>query len=157
MTDKTKLPYRLCVGIVLFNKNNDVFVGERIDRPGAWQMPQGGIDSGEEIETAAFRELKEEVGTSDAQILRIAEDVTYYDLPDHLLQKLWNGRYRGQEQRWIAMRFTGTDSDIDLQSFNPPEFQAWKWVPLFKTLDLIVPFKRDTYRKVLSFFEDIAQ
>ena len=154
--DKTSLPYRPCVGIALFNTSGHVFVGERIDTPGAWQMPQGGIDTNEDIESAAFRELKEEIGTDKADILRISPETTRYDLPDHLLQKLWNGQYRGQEQTWVAMRFTGQDPEIDIQSFDPPEFNNWQWVALHETLSLIVPFKQDTYKRVIGFFEDLV-
>lgn len=154
--DKNTLPYRPCAGIVLFNDDNHVFVGERIDKPGAWQMPQGGIDPGEDVKTAAFRELKEEVGTDKAEIIRVAQETVRYDLPDDLLEKLWNSRYRGQEQTWVAMRFQGQDSDIDLNSHDPAEFLAWQWVPLEKTVDLIVPFKRETYRQIISLFADLV-
>ncbi len=150
--DKTELPYRPCVGIVLFNHENKVFVGERIDTPGAWQMPQGGIDDGEHIEQAAFRELLEETGTDKAEIIKKADKPLRYDLPDHLLHTLWSGKFRGQEQHWVAMRFVGQDSDIILNTHTPPEFSAWQWVDLQKTLDLIVPFKRDTYRRVIEIF-----
>jgi len=153
--DRESLPYRSCVGIALFNNKNEVFVGERIDTPGAWQMPQGGIDKGEDLEAAAFRELQEEVGTNEAKILKIADTATRYDLPDHLLHKLWNGKYRGQEQTWVAMRFIGQDADIKIDADNSPEFSAWQWVKLHNTLQLIVPFKQDTYKQVISFFEDL--
>lgn len=148
--DKTKRPYRPGVGIALFNKDGLVFVGERIDTPGAWQMPQGGIDEGEDIEAAVIRELKEEIGTDKAEIIKIAEEKICYDLPDDLLETLWNGQFRGQEQTWVAARFLGVDKDIVLDADDHPEFSNWQWVPLEKTLDLIVPFKKDTYRKVIQ-------
>ena len=153
--DRNTLPYRPCAGIALFNDKNEVFVGERIDNPGAWQMPQGGIAPGEDIKTAAFRELKEEVGTDKAEIIKIAPQTICYDLPDHLLTKFWNSTYRGQEQTWVAMRFTGEDSDINLNSFDPPEFSTWRWLPLSETLDFIVPFKQDVYKQVIEIFSDI--
>lgn len=152
----TNLPYRPCVGLVLFNKNGHVFVGKRIDTPGGWQMPQGGIDEGEDIKTAALRELKEEVGTDKVQILRIADQTIKYDVPMELSTKHWGGKFRGQEQTWVALRFTGNDSDIHLNSHTPPEFSAWKWIPLSETVDAIVPFKRETYEKVITLFQDIA-
>ncbi len=156
MNDNTKnisLPYRPCVGIVLFNNDGKVFVGERIDTPGAWQMPQGGIDPNEAITDAAIRELKEETGTDNAELIRIHKTPIRYDLPDHLKNKLWNGRYAGQEQTWVAYRFIGQDSEIQLNAFDPPEFKAWQWVDLNDTLDLIVPFKRETYQKVIEAFQ----
>lgn len=142
--------YRPCVGIALFNKNGQVFVGERIDTPDAWQMPQGGIDEGENIENAALRELKEEIGTDKATLVKIIDEKIRYDLPPELKTKLWSGKYAGQEQTWIAMQFDGKDSDIDLNADDHPEFSQWKWVELDKTLDLIVPFKRDVYKKVIA-------
>jgi len=147
--------YRPCVGIALFNKDNHVFVGERIDTPGAWQMPQGGIDEGEDIESAAMRELWEETGTDKADIIRVAGETIHYDLPSHLQNKLWNGIFAGQEQTWVAARFTGDDADINIRHFNPPEFSAWQWVALTKTIDLIVPFKRDVYQRVIGLFSDV--
>jgi len=149
------LAYRPCVGVALFNAAGQVFVGERIDTPGAWQMPQGGIDPGEDIEAAARRELAEETGIKNIEILRIADDVIRYDLPPELQKKFWGGRFAGQEQIWIAARFLGDDNDIDIQAFDPPEFSAWQWVDLDQTLDLIVPFKRNTYRQVIALFSDI--
>jgi putative (di)nucleoside polyphosphate hydrolase len=146
------LPYRPCVGLALFNRDGKVFVGERVDFPGAWQMPQGGIDPGEYIHTAAFRELYEETGTDKAEILEISEDPLHYDLPPDLQGKLWGGQFRGQEQIWIALRFTGEDHDINLRAHQPPEFQAWQWVHLDKVPDLIVPFKQKTYREVIRRF-----
>ncbi|MGH1376872.1 MAG: RNA pyrophosphohydrolase [Alphaproteobacteria bacterium] len=153
--DRSSLLYRPCVGIALFNKTGKVFVGERIDTPGAWQMPQGGVDEGETVQETALRELAEEVGTNNAQILQIAPRKIRYELPDRLIKKLWNGKYRGQEQSWVAALYTGNDNDIDLNAFDPPEFSNWQWVDLNQTLDLIVPFKRDIYRDVIEMFRDI--
>lgn len=149
------LPFRPCVGIVLFNSDNLVFVGERIDSPDAWQMPQGGIDEDEDILTAAFRELREEIGTDKADVIRVADRKIRYDVPYELSTKHWGGAYRGQEQTWVAMRFTGNNSDINLNAHTPPEFKKWQWVPLKQTVDMIVPFKRETYQKVISLFADI--
>ncbi len=157
--DRSKLLYRPCVGITLFNPQGKVFVGERIDTKGAWQMPQGGVDEGETAEQTALRELREEVGTDKADIICIGERKISYELPDHLVTSLWNGKYRGQEQTWVAAMFTGKDSDIDLNAINetntPPEFSAWQWVDLPDILGLIVPFKRDIYREVIEMFKDL--
>lgn len=162
MPDKSSDLYRLCVGICLLNKDGKAFVGERIDTPGAWQMPQGGIEKNEDLLIAALRELKEEIGTDKATILKIHDKKIRYDLPPHLLgtghegRVLWSGKYKGQEQTWIAMRFDGEDSDIKLDADDHPEFSRWQWVSLEKTLDLIVPFKRETYKQVIEAFKDIA-
>lgn len=151
------LPYRDCVGIALFNKERQVFVGERIDSPGAWQMPQGGVDEGESLEQAAFRELSEEAGTQEADIIRIHDKELTYDLPNHLLGRLWNGKYRGQSQIWVAMEFTGVDDDINLHTHRYPEFRNWQWINLHEVPDFAVPFKKNTYIDVVKAFEDIAQ
>ncbi len=158
------LPYRPCVGLCLFNEEGQVFVGQRIDStinedskyPGAWQMPQGGVDENEDIKTAAFRELKEEIGTDKAKILRIHDQKLRYDLPPYLLGKLWGGRYGGQIQTWVALRFTGQDSDIILDADDHPEFSRWRWVPLSETIDLIVPFQREIYKPVIDAFKDLT-
>src|SRR5262249_5945534 len=139
-----------CVGVALFNKDGLVFVGERIDTPGAWQMPQGGIDEGEDIERAFRRELREEIGTDKVEVIKILPDKIRYDLPEDLRKKLWDGKYVGQEQTWVAARFTGSDSDINLRAHNPPEFSNWQWIALEKTVDLIVPFKRETYWRIIT-------
>lgn len=148
--------YRPCVGVALFNAEGKVFVGERIDTPEAWQMPQGGIDEGEDLLKAALRELKEEIGTDKASLIRVHPDTIKYDLPDHLRQKLWNGKYAGQEQTWVAMRFEGQDSDIVLDADENPEFLKWQWIDLKDTLNLIVPFKRNTYALLIEAFSDIG-
>ncbi|MCB1557843.1 MAG: RNA pyrophosphohydrolase [Alphaproteobacteria bacterium] len=153
--DHSNLPYRPCVGIAMFNAYGDVFVGERIDSPGAWQMPQGGIDDGEDILVAAKRELMEEVGTDKVELIKIADETVCYDVPIELSTKHWGGKFRGQEQTWVAMRFIGEDRDIKLDQHEVPEFLRWQWVPLDRTVDLIVPFKRETYSKVISFFSDL--
>ncbi len=152
MSNHSNLPYRACVGLALFNSHGKVFVAERIDNPGAWQMPQGGIDDGENLTLAAYREMLEEIGTDKAEILEVLSETLRYDLPPELLGRLWKGQYRGQDQTWIALRFTGTDQDIKLDSHNPPEFQRWQWVDLADIVDLIVPFKRDTYAELVKRF-----
>lgn len=152
----SSLPYRPCVGIALFNPSGQVFVGERIDTPGAWQMPQGGVDEGEEIVEAARRELLEEVGTDMAELIRVADRTICYDVPMELSTKHWGGKYRGQEQTWVAMRFMGKDSDIHLDGHDVPEFSRWQWIDLNRTVDLIVPFKRETYAQVISLFQDLS-
>lgn len=149
--------YRPCVGIALFNPHGLVFVGERLDNPGAWQMPQGGIDEGEAIDIAAFREMEEEIGTRSARLLGMIDEWIYYDIPARTAQRLWNNRYRGQRQKWVALEFTGTDADIRLDAFSHPEFGAWKWVPLAALLDHVVPFKRDVYSRVIAEFEPLAR
>jgi len=153
-----KLPYRPCVGMLLLNPAGLVFVGRRIDTAkegdNIWQMPQGGIDAGETPETAALRELREEVGTDKAEIVAESRNWLHYDLPDHLVGKVWKGRYRGQKQRWFALRFLGRDADIDIATEHP-EFDAWRWVELDDVPGLVVPFKRDTYRAVVSEFRGL--
>ncbi|MDE1149479.1 MAG: RNA pyrophosphohydrolase [Azospirillaceae bacterium] len=153
--DPTTLPYRPCVGICLLNAQGLVFVGQRRDTPGAWQMPQGGIDKGETPAQAGLRELEEEIGTAKATILEETADWLQYDLPPELVGVAWKGKYRGQKQKWLACRFTGQDSDIDLDTEHP-EFDAWQWVSLEKTVDLIVPFKRELYVQVVAAFRHLV-
>ena len=144
------LPYRPCVGIMLFNKDGKVFVGKRLDQTvEAWQMPQGGIDKGESPREAALRELGEEVGTDKAAIIGEMEEWVTYDLPEHLIGVAFHGKYKGQRQKWFAMRFTGQDGDIDLAA-HEPEFSDYRWISLEELPDLIVPFKRETYRQVIA-------
>ncbi len=148
----TNLPYRLAVGIMLLNRQREVFVGQRIDSTlEAWQMPQGGIDPGETPEQAAWRELGEEVGTNAAEIVAVSKGFHDYDLPADLQGKLWGGRFRGQRQTWFAMRFTGEDTDINIAT-PEPEFRAWMWVEPSRLPELIVPFKRPLYEAVMAEF-----
>ena len=146
--------YRPAVGILLLNRDGLAFVGRRIDMPrgvAAWQMPQGGIDPGETPLAAARRELCEEVGTDKAELLAESSGWLYYDLPADIARAMWGGRYRGQRQKWFAMRFTGRDADID-PSTERPEFDAWRWVAPARLPHLIVPFKRLLYRDILAEF-----
>lgn len=150
--------YRPCVGLCIFNKDGKVFVGQRLDNMGeAWQMPQGGVDDGEDIVAAAFREMHEEIGTNKAEIIRIHDKTLRYDIPDEILARLpWGKEYAGQDQTWVALRFTGEDSDIVLDADDHPEFGRYQWVSLSDVCSLIVPFKRDTYAQVVAAFQDIA-
>lgn len=146
------LPYRLGVGVMLVNSARQVFVAKRIDMTSeAWQMPQGGIDEGETPLICAQRELKEEIGTDKAVLIAESAGWYEYDLPAELVPMIWGGRFRGQRQKWFAMRFTGQDSDIDLQTEHP-EFCEWKWVEPDGLPGLIVPFKRDLYSALLKEF-----
>lgn len=151
MTSSNSLPYRPCAGIVLVNRDGLVFVGERIDMPGAWQMPQGGIDEGESHEEAALRELEEEIGVTanEARIAKATADWVYYDLPDHLLGKAWGGKYRGQKQRWFLVELLAGDDAINIETAHP-EFSRWKWTDTASLLAEIVPFKRPVYEAVVA-------
>ncbi|CAN7490397.1 RNA pyrophosphohydrolase [Devosia sp. LjRoot3] len=167
--NRESLPYRDCVGIAVFNAQGNVFVGRRkaddpeksTDYDAPWQMPQGGIDAGEDPLRAALRELYEETSISSVSLLAEAPEWIYYDLPDEQLGKALRGKYRGQRQRWFAFAFTGADSDIDVSApgggkFHA-EFDAWRWERLSRTPSLIVPFKREAYEKVVEAFIDIPQ
>ena len=160
-----ELPFRPCVGVVLFNRDGLVFIGRRLDGPGyvdpthAWQMPQGGIDAGEAPWPAALRELREE--TNIRSVERIGEITEWlkYDIPRELVGQAWNGKYRGQTQKWFAMRFVGDDSEIDLahpDGAAEAEFGAWRWEPLRNVPRLVVPFKRAVYDRVASEFGGLA-
>jgi putative (di)nucleoside polyphosphate hydrolase len=146
-------PYRRGVGIVLVNAKGRVFVAERIDTKDAWQMPQGGIDKGETPREAALRELHEETGTDKARIIGVTRSWLRYDLPADLQSKVWKGKYRGQEQKWFLMRFTGIDADINLETGHP-EFARWKWMALSHVPRAIVGFKREIYKQVVTAFKD---
>ena len=169
MTDFSALPYRPCVGVMLANPAGQIFVGQRIDmrensgvpagggEADFWQMPQGGIDPGEELHAAALRELEEETGVLAAHVTILAQtrEELLYDLPPELLGKMWRGKYRGQRQHWLLMRFAGEDSDIRLDAHKHPEFSSWKWVEPDLLPELIVPFKKRVYRAVLEEFRDL--
>ena len=145
-------PYRPCVGIFLLNNDGLVFAGRRIDsRAEAWQMPQGGIDAGESPLQACMREMREEIGTNTAELVSQHDEWLYYDIPLPLADRLWQGQYKGQKQKWMALRFTGDDSDINIAT-EEPEFCEWKWLSPHDLVDLAVPFKRDVYQNVLAAF-----
>ena len=156
--------YRPCVGVMLLNAQGLVWIGRRFQKQNDdgvghwWQMPQGGIDAGEEPAVAAMRELEEETAVRSAEIIAEAPDWYNYDLPEHLIGHSWKGKYRGQTQKWFAMRFTGQDSEINLA---PPghkqEFNQWRWAKMNEMLDLIVPFKKPVYEKVFAAFRHLGQ
>ena len=153
-----RLPYRPNVGVMLANAEGHVFVGQRIDNnQDAWQMPQGGIDPGEDARTAALRELWEETGVSPDLVTIEAETKGWvpYDLPHDLVPKMWKGKYRGQEQHWFLGRFLGQDADIDLEAHDPPEFNEWRWIEPALLPELIIPFKRTVYEEVLAEFRHL--
>ncbi len=157
--DLSKMTYRRCVGLMVLNAEGLVWIGRRMGSAlqgapaGWWQMPQGGIDDGEEPTAAALRELYEETGMRSGRIIAESRDWHPYDLPPHLMGKLWGGRYRGQTQKWFAIRFEGTDSEINIApTDHDPEFDAWRWAPVDDVLALIIPFKRDVYQKIIAEF-----
>jgi putative (di)nucleoside polyphosphate hydrolase len=161
-----ELPFRPCVGIMVLNRDGKAFIGRRIDGPEhvdkthAWQMPQGGIDTGEQPWPAALRELREE--TNIQSVERIAEIAEWlkYEIPRELVGQAWKGKYRGQTQKWFAARFIGDDGEIDVEhpdGAHEPEFAAWRWEPMAKLPDLIVPFKRAVYERVVREFRHLAK
>jgi putative (di)nucleoside polyphosphate hydrolase len=170
LPSREDLPYRDCVGVAVFNHEGNVFIGRRraaddpeksSDFEAPWQMPQGGIDKGEDPLRAALRELHEETSIAAVSLLAEAPEWIYYDLPDELLGKALKGKYRGQRQRWFAFAFTGDESEINVEApvggkFHA-EFDMWRWERLSRTPSLIVPFKRDAYEKVVEAFADIPQ
>lgn len=149
--------YRRCAGVLLLNAAGQVWVGERNDTPGAWQMPQGGIDKGENPRVAALRELEEETGTANVEFLAEADNWLKYDLPVDLKRRAWKGKWRGQMQKWFAYRFLGTDTDIDVLGVEKPEFDRWRWVEPSEVPQLIVAFKRPVYEAVLAAFEPVLK
>ena len=153
------LPYRRGVGAVLFNADGLVWIGRRISKPrqdfqNYWQMPQGGIDDDEEPAAAVLRELREETGTGQADIIGETANWLTYDLPTHLQGKVWKGRFRGQAQKWFALQFSGIDADFDLSRHENPEFDAWRWAELESLPELIVPFKKKIYESVVDAFAE---
>jgi putative (di)nucleoside polyphosphate hydrolase len=161
--DPQSLPYRPCVGVVLLNRQGLVWVGRRRDKANDegvgqwWQMPQGGIDEGEDPAAAALRELKEETGVSSAEVIAETPGWLTYDLPAHLVGTAWKGRYRGQKQKWFACRFVGEDGEVDISGIgHKAEFDRWRWAPITELPDLIVPFKRNVYEQVVEAFRHLA-
>jgi putative (di)nucleoside polyphosphate hydrolase len=156
-TGSSKLPYRSNVGIMMVNKTGYIFVGQRLDNnQDAWQMPQGGIDAGEDPETAAYRELLEETGVNQQNVRFLASSSRWlsYDLPEDLIPTLWNGKFRGQKQKWFLFKFLGKDGDINIATEHP-EFSKWKWISKENLLEEIVPFKKSVYENVLKEFKNI--
>ena len=146
--DLSNLPLRSGVGIVVLNKENKVFVAKRIDNPkNFWQMPQGGVDEGEDFLKAAYRELEEETSIKNVELIQELDGTITYELPDRLLGLIWKGKYRGQKQKWFLMRFVGMDNEINIKTKHP-EFLEWKWVDLDKITDLVVDFKLNVYKEV---------
>lgn len=164
MSRYENLPYRPCVGMMLINRAGLVFIGRRaggpehMDNTHAWQMPQGGVDEHEDPWPAALRELHEETNVRSVERLAESKDWYFYDIPRALASKAWSGKYRGQKQKWFALRFTGKDSEIDIA--NPgghePEFVEWRWEKMERLPDLIVPFKREVYERVIAEFRPLS-
>jgi putative (di)nucleoside polyphosphate hydrolase len=158
------LPYRPCVGIMLINPDGRVFVGKRrggpehVDASHSWQMPQGGVDKGEDTYAAALRELQEETNVTSVKKLGEIAEWLSYDIPREIVGEAWKGRYRGQKQKWYALRFTGKESevDIDCPAGHKPEFTAWRWEQMEKLPALIIPFKRPVYDRVVQEFAKFA-
>ena len=157
-SEQEALPYRQCAGIVLFNYTGMVLVGKRIDQiTEAWQMPQGGIDENEEPLEAALRELEEEINTANVEILAESKNWYKYDLPSNLRGKLWKGKYRGQNQKWFAMKYLGEDNQIQPQSVEKPEFSDWKWIDIEDLPRVAINFKQDIYHSISIEFYEISK
>ena len=140
------LPYRVGVGIIVLNKENKIFVAKRIDNPrNFWQMPQGGVDEGEDFLSAAYRELEEETSIKNVELITEIDEITTYELPDYLLGKIWKGKFRGQKQKWFIMRYLGNDDEININT-HKPEFLDWKWIDLNSITQIVVRFKLDVYK-----------
>ena len=144
----TELPLRSGVGIIVLNKNNKVFVAKRIDNPkNFWQMPQGGVDKGEDFLKAAYRELEEETSIKNVELIKELDGTITYELPDRLLGIIWKGKYRGQKQKWFLMRFVGEDNEINIKTKHP-EFLDWKWIELDQITEMVVDFKLHVYKEL---------
>ena len=153
--NNVSLPLRSGVGIIVLNKDNKIFVAKRIDnQKNFWQMPQGGVDIGENYLTAAYRELEEETSINNIELIKEFDGLITYELPKNLLGVIWKGKYRGQEQKWFVMRFSGTDSEINIKTKNP-EFCEWKWIDLEKITDHVVDFKLHVYEDVKNKVKEI--
>ncbi len=154
-SDQEELPFRHGVGMMILNKDGHIFVGKRVESKfEAWQMPQGGILTGETPSRAVFREMKEEIGCDCGKIIAETKKWYSYNIPDFLISKLWSGQYKGQKQKWFLLEFTGSDDDINVNT-ETPEFREWRWVPKEEILDIIVPFKKRLYVAVLNEFENL--
>ena len=148
MENKKQLPLRIGVGIVLLNHKNNIFVGKRIDNPkNSWQMPQGGVDKNENFLQAAKRELEEETGVKSVKLIKELDGWFKYDLPKYLLGKIWNGKYRGQKQKWFIMSFVGKNDEINIKT-KKPEFIEWKWIEIEELSKIVVDFKIEVYKKI---------
>jgi len=155
MENKNKLPLRIGVGVVLLNKKNNIFVGKRLDNPkNFWQMPQGGVDNNENFFTAAKRELKEETGIKSIKLIKELDYWLEYELPKNLLGKIWQGKYRGQKQKWFIMKFIGNENEINIKT-NNPEFIEWKWIESSSLTDCVVDFKFNVYKKIEQELESL--
>ena len=149
------LPYRVGVGIIVLNKENKIFVAKRIDNPkGFWQMPQGGVDEGEDFLSAAYRELEEETSIKNVELITEIDGITSYELPNHLLGKIWKGKFKGQKQKWFLMRHLGSDDEININT-NKPEFFEWKWIELDAITEIVVSFKLNVYKILQKKLEKI--
>ena len=156
MEEKFKsLPFRVGVGIIVLNKYNKIFVAKRIDNPkNFWQMPQGGVDDGEDFLSAAYRELAEETSIKKVKLIREIDEMTTYELPDHLLGIIWKGKYKGQKQKWFLMRYLGDDKEININT-KKPEFLAWKWIDLDMITEVVVDFKLEVYKTLQKKIKEI--
>ena len=149
------LPYRVGVGIIVLNKENKIFVAKRIDNPkGFWQMPQGGVDEGEDFLSAAYRELEEETSIKNVELITEIDEITTYELPNHLLGKIWKGKFKGQKQKWFLMRHLGSDDEININT-SKPEFLEWKWIELNSITKIVVNFKLNVYKILQKKLEKI--